>query len=94
MDQHFKEVAGALELTVRDHYEGFQGSVTWRLDRAGMGRVRVDYTHTEADFFAREVGVRILLRGDCERLSWRRWSEWGEYPADSVSRSVPGSAAA
>jgi len=31
--------------------------------------------------------MRMLLRPDCDRLSWRRWSEWAAYPDDNISRT-------
>jgi beta-galactosidase len=77
----------AVEVVVRDHYEGFAGSVRWRLDRAGVGQVSVDYELTGDTFEAREVGLRMLLAGECQALGWRRWSEWGVYPEDSISRT-------
>ena len=35
----------ALEISVRDRYDVLAGSVTWRIDRQGMGKVRYDYVH-------------------------------------------------
>jgi len=78
---------GALVLTIEDAYEGFTGSVTWEIDRLGVGRIGYDYTYHGEPLYAREIGVRIPLRSACDELTWRRWSEWGEYPADSISRT-------
>ena len=76
-----------LAITVKDHYEGFVGAVTWLIDRAGMTTVTTDYTYTGADTNLREIGVRTRLAPACDQLRWRRWSEWGVFPADSISRT-------
>jgi beta-galactosidase len=76
-----------LEITVKDRYEGFAGSVRWLIDRRGMGRVAYDYTCTGPNMSAREVGLRFLLKPECDEVSWKRWSEWGVYPEDSISRT-------
>jgi hypothetical protein len=79
---------GGLEITVRDHYEGFAGSVTWLIDRDGLTTVRTDYTYSGHDTNLREVGVRLRLAPGCDRIRWRRWSEWGGvFPDDSISRT-------
>jgi len=77
----------AVTLVVRDRYDGFAGSVTWTLDRSGVGKVSYDYTYSGADMSAREIGVRFRLRDECDELRWERWSEWGVYPEDSISRT-------
>lgn len=83
-----REVDGALEITLHERYASFAGTTCWRIDRAGVGRIRYDYTYTGDDAPFRELGVRVLLDRVCESLSWRRWSEWGDcYPEDSISRT-------
>ncbi len=74
------------EIIVKDRYDRLAGSVHWVIDRKGVGRVGYDYTYTGPDMSAREVGLRFLLPAACEELSWRRWSEWGAFPADSICR--------
>ena len=32
--------------------------------------------------------MRFVLDPACDELSWRRWSEWGVFPPDSISRTV------
>ena len=81
------EATVALVMTVADQYEGFEGRVGWRVDRAGVGRVSYDYTYHGDELKAREIGVRMLLPEACDELSWRRWSEWAVYPEDSISRT-------
>jgi hypothetical protein len=78
----------AVEIVVHDRYEGFAGTLRWVLDRRGVGNVSADYELTGEAFQAREVGLRMLLSGQCQELSWRRWSEWGVYPEDSISRTA------
>ncbi len=82
-----REIGNAVEMTVRERFTDFEGTTRWTIDRAGVGRVTSDYTYTGDDINAREVGLRLLLRPGCETLSWKRWSEWAEYPADSISRT-------
>jgi len=82
-----EERAEGLEVTVRDRYENFAGSVSWLIDRNGIGRVSYDYTYSGADMNTREVGLKFLLKPECDEVKWRRWSEWGIYPEDSISRT-------
>jgi hypothetical protein len=82
-----RESERALELVIEDEFEGFTGSVTWEIDRLGVGRIGYDYTYHGEPLYAREIGVRIPLRSACDELIWRRWSEWGVYPEDSISRT-------
>ena len=77
----------ALRITIRDRYEGFAGSVSWLIDKNGMGKVTYDYTYSGSELAAREVGVRCVLKRECDDLSWRGWSEWDVYPSDSISRT-------
>ena len=76
-----------LEIAVQDRYDAFAGSIRWLIDRDGMSRVSYDYVHTGDAINAREVGLRLLLKSDCDELRWRRWSEWGVYPEDNISRT-------
>jgi hypothetical protein len=81
------EKRDGLDLTVHDRYAGFAGWVRWRIDRSGMGRVAYDYVYSGPDMSAREIGIRFLLRPDCDEVKWKRWSEWDLYPKDDVSRT-------
>ena len=76
-----------LQLTVHDRYENFAGSMTWVIDRNGRGSVSCDYVYSGKPMDTRECGVRFLLRPACEELNWRRWSEWGVFPPESISRT-------
>jgi len=84
-----KPTARALQIVIRDRYEGFAGSVTWTLDRRGVGQVAYDCTYSGADLSAREIGARFVLPAECDELSWDRWSKWGVCPEDSISRQRP-----
>jgi hypothetical protein len=81
------EVGGGLELTVKDRYEHFAGAVRWLLDKDGAGRISYDYTYTGDNLDSREIGIRALLSRKCDEVKWRRWSEWGIFPEDSISRT-------
>ena len=76
-----------LELTVKDHYKNFAGSVRWLIDNDGAGTVSYDYTYTGKTLNTREVGLKALLRAECDEVKWRRWSEWGVFPKDSICRT-------
>jgi hypothetical protein len=76
-----------LEIRVQDRYEGFAGSVTWLIDRHGLTTVRTDYTCSGHETNLREIGMRVRLAPGCDRIRWRRWSEWGLFPEDSISRT-------
>jgi hypothetical protein len=75
-------------VTIEETYEGLRGTLTWRIDKTGLSDVAWDYERTGDEVQAREVGVRVLLDGACQRLAWDRWSEWGAYPEDSISRTT------
>jgi beta-galactosidase len=80
------ETAAGLEITVRDTYDALRGSVSWLIDARGTGRIRSHYEFTGHRLAAREVGVRFAMRADCDVLAWKRWSEWGVFPGDDISR--------
>lgn len=81
------ELPDGLEITVRDHYDGFAGSVTWLIGGNGVGRLSYDYAYSGPDLDVREIGLKCLLDPQCDKLSWRRWSEWGVFPKDHISRT-------
>lgn len=82
-----RETTSGVEVTVNDHYKDFAGFVRWVLDKNGVGKISYDYTYTGADLDTREVGLKALLRRDCDEIKWRRWSEWGVFPEDCISRT-------
>jgi hypothetical protein len=82
-----KEESLGLRLTVHDRYEGFAGSASWLLDKKGRGTVTCDYVYSGQPMDTREAGIRFLLKPGCDELKWRRWSEWGTFPAESISRA-------
>ncbi len=82
-----KEEAAGLRLLVHDHYDGFAGSISWLMDRNGRGVVACDYTYSGKPMDTREAGIRLLLKGACDEVKWRRWSEWGVFPPESISRT-------
>lgn len=88
-----RETPEGVRIEVRDRYDGFRGRVLWTVDRKGRGWAEYDYERTGPDLAVREVGVRVLLAPGCQTLRWKRWSEWGAYPPDSISR-VEGTARA
>jgi len=77
----------ALEIEVKDRYDLFEGTMRWVIDLKGVGKVSYDYTYTGEDMNAREIGVRFLLKPECDEIRWRRWSEWDVFPEDSISRT-------
>lgn len=81
------EVGNGLELTVKDHYEHFAGAVHWLMDKDGTGKISYEYTYTGTNFDSRELGIKALLPAKCDEVKWRRWSEWGSFPKDSISRT-------
>ena len=52
------QVDGGLELTVKDRYENFAGTVRWLMDKVGVGKISYDYTYTGDDFDSREIGIK------------------------------------
>jgi hypothetical protein len=82
-----KEEAAGLRLIVHDRYESFAGSTSWLMDRDGRGVISCDYTYTGKAMDTREAGIRLLLKGACDEVKWRRWSEWGTFPPESISRT-------
>jgi beta-galactosidase len=82
-----KEESGGLRLTIYDRYADFSGQTSWLISRNGTGTVSCDYTYNGKPMDTREFGVRFELEPACEELKWRRWSEWGVFPSDSISRT-------
>lgn len=78
---------GALQLTIKDHYDHFAGYVRWLIDKNGVGKLSYDYTYTGDNLDTREIGVGVVLRPECDTLKWNRWSEWDIFPDDSISRT-------
>jgi hypothetical protein len=82
-----EDKGGAVEMTVKDHYESFAGSVHWLMDCDGVGTVSYNYVYRGKAFDSREIGIKALLRPDYDEVKWRRWSEWGLFPKESISRT-------
>ena len=57
------------------------------MDLDGRGVVTCDYTYSGKPMDTREAGIRFLLKGACDTVKWRRWSEWGAFPPESISRT-------
>jgi hypothetical protein len=81
------ESGTGLEVTVRDHYRDFAGTVRWLIDNEGVGKVSYAYTYSGPDLDTREIGLKALLRPAYDEVKWQRWSEWGVFPTDSISRT-------
>ncbi len=81
------ENGAALEMIVKDHYEHFAGSIHWLIDNDGVGAVSYDYIYTGKALDSREIGLKALLRPEYDEVQWRRWSEWGVFPKDSICRT-------
>jgi beta-galactosidase len=79
--------AEGVEITIRDRYDGFAGSVTWLLDSKGVGQISYDYVYSGGDMNVREIGAKLLLKPACDEVKWRRWSEWDVYPDDFIGRT-------
>ena len=82
-----KDEAAGLRLTVHEHYESFAGFTSWTIDKDGQGVIACDYTYSGKPMDTREAGIRLLLQRTCDELNWRRWSEWGAFPQESISRT-------
>ncbi|MCX6923628.1 MAG: hypothetical protein NT154_10545 [Verrucomicrobia bacterium] len=82
-----QEEASGLRLIVHDRYENFAGFTSLLIDREGRGVVACDYTYSGLPMDTREAGIRFLLKSGCDTLRWRRWSEWGVFPPESISRT-------
>jgi hypothetical protein len=81
------EIGQGLELTIKDHYEHFTGAVHWLLDKDGAGQISYDYVYTGDHLDSREIGLKALLPAKYDEIKWRRWSEWGKFPQDSICRT-------
>ena len=81
------EIDHALELTVKDSYDHFAGTIRWLIDKEGTGKISYDYIYTGDDLDSREVGIMALLRPQYDMVKWRRWSEWGKFSKDSICRT-------
>ncbi|SPE59352.1 putative Beta-galactosidase [Verrucomicrobia bacterium] len=81
------EEASGLRLTVHEHHQDFAGSTSWLFDAQGRGVVTCNYTYSGPAMDTREAGIRFLLKPVCDEVKWRRWSEWGVFPDQSISRT-------
>ncbi|MDE3066925.1 MAG: twin-arginine translocation signal domain-containing protein [Verrucomicrobiota bacterium] len=81
------DTCSGLELIVKDRYENFAGTVHWLIDKSGVGKIIYDYIYTGDDLDSREVGVKAMLPAEYDEIKWRRWSEWGIFPEDSICRT-------
>jgi len=82
-----REHPDGLEIVTRDRYPDVAGTIVWLIDREGLTTLRTDYTYSGHETAVREIGVRLRLPAATDRLHWRRWSEWGVFPDDSISRT-------
>jgi len=82
-----QEHGDGLELTVKDRYENCAGVIRWLLDKDGVGRIGYDYVYTGGNLDSREIGIKALLSTKYDEVKWRRWSEWGRFSEDSISRT-------
>ncbi|MGZ4987679.1 MAG: glycoside hydrolase family 2 TIM barrel-domain containing protein [Limisphaerales bacterium] len=90
--RHFDRVdltdeSNGLRLTVHDRYKNFSGSTSWLIDKNGRGVITCDYTYSGPAMDTREAGIRIMLKPACDEIKWRRWSEWGVFPKECISRT-------
>jgi hypothetical protein len=82
-----EETAGGPRLIVHDRYKDFAGWTSWLLDKDGRGIIACDYTYAGKPMDTREAGIRLLVDGACDKLEWRRWSEWGVFPQADITRT-------
>lgn len=83
------EQLNGVEIRIKDHYDKFDGTVIWLIDKNGVGKVSYDYTYLgDESIDAREIGISMLLQPRYDELKWKRWSEWGDvFPKDCISRT-------
>ncbi|MHB0998573.1 MAG: glycoside hydrolase family 2 TIM barrel-domain containing protein [Armatimonadota bacterium] len=82
------ENSHGLVVTINEHYDNFKGSISWLIDKEGMGKVSYDYTYTGDELDTREQGIRFKLPRAYDEIKWSRWSEWGDvFPKESISRT-------
>jgi beta-galactosidase len=82
-----KEEAAGLRLTVHDRCRDFAGTTSWLMGPDGRGVLSCDYTYSGKPMDTREAGMRLLLKAACDEVKWRRWSEWGLFPSEDISRT-------
>ncbi len=76
----------ALAIVVRDHYRDFKGEVEMMIDRTGQCTVSFKYDYSGTNFNPCELGLRFVVDGKCDKVSWRRQTEWDVYPEDHIGR--------
>ncbi|MBE3037375.1 MAG: hypothetical protein IMZ62_00960, partial [Chloroflexi bacterium] len=76
-----------LAITVHDHYADFSGYTRLTIGRNGAGSVSYDYVYSGVTLNAREVGVKFVLKPQCDQLQWNRWTEWGDFPSEAICRA-------
>jgi len=82
-----QEKADSLILNVVENYEKFTGSLDLTIDRRGLCNARFDYRYEGQPLMVRELGLRFLMDRRCQKLRWKRHSEWDIYPCDHIGRA-------
>ena len=82
-----KEESSGLRLIVTTAMKTLPAPPPGSSTSTGEGVVSCDYTYSGKPMDTREAGIRFLLKSGCEELKWRRWSEWGVFPQESISRT-------
>ncbi len=78
---------GGLEITINDRYENFDGSVRWLSTKTEQEQWPMTTSTPATIWRLASQGIKALLRPEYDEVKWRRWSEWGVFPDDHISRT-------
>jgi hypothetical protein len=75
------------QLVVRETYQDFQGTLTWKIDKAGRQEFAFDFTYSgAAPVGITRLGLRCDLKPGFDRIEWLSQATWPRYPATHIGR--------
>lgn len=81
------ETPGFTQLFVRETYQDFQGTLTWKIDKAGRQEFAIDYTYSgAAPVEISKLGLRCDLKPGFDRIEWVARATWPRYPETHIGR--------
>jgi beta-galactosidase len=82
------ETPGFTQFVVRETYQDFQGTLTWKIDKAGRQEFAIDYTYSgAAPVQISKLGLRCDLKPGFDRIEWIALGLWPRYPDTHIGRT-------
>ena len=82
------ETPGFTQLVVRETYQDFQGTLTWKLDKAGRQEFALNYSYSGvAPVQISKLGLRCDLKPGFDQIEWIALGLWPRYPDTHIGRT-------